>query len=284
MKAKNIYLRMLSSIFAISVIVASCKKEKENSKDIDTQAASDYEQTQLIGDDVSNMADAADGGITKFKTTSDIPEVPEVLSGCATVTCDTMNSTDPDTTTIDFGTSNCLCLDNRNRRGVITIIHSGNKITPGSYRTITFNNFFVNDNQIEGTHTITANGQNSNGNWNWTVTAQNMKITKSNGKFHSWNSTRNREMIAGAGTPYQRNDDVFLITGSSSGNNSNGKNYSALIIDALRKEATCKWIVKGSVQIFPDNKPLRTLDFGTGSCDDQATVTINGTTYNITLH
>ena len=195
-----------------------------------------------------------------------------------------MNSADPDSITIDFGSSNCLCLDNRNRRGIIRIIHFGNIITPGSYRTVTFSNFYVNDHQIEGVHTITANGQNSAGNWNWTITAQNMKITRPNGKFHSWNSTRNREMIAGTGTPFLRYDDVFLITGTANGSNINGNNYVANITDALRKEGSCKWIVKGIVQIFPDNKPIRTLDFGTGSCDDQATVTINGNTYNITLH
>lgn len=260
---------------------SGCKcREKE---DKDTQTASDYEQAQLISDDLTNMADAAAEGVTKFKTSSNSGNT-DVLSGCATVTLDTLNSADPDTITIDFGTSDCLCADNRNRRGIITIIHFGNKITPGSYRTVTFNNYFVNNYQIEGTHTITANGQNGSGNWNWTITAQNMKITRPGGKFHSWNSTRNREMVAGANTPLLRNDDVFHVTGYANGNNSNGQSYTATIISALRRENSCKWIVKGSVQIIPDNKPMRTLDFGTGSCDDKATVTINGNIYNITLH
>ncbi len=41
--------------------------------------------------------------------------------------------------------------------------------------------------------------------------------------------------------------------------------------------------VSGTVEILPDGKPLRILYFGNGECDNDATVTINGETYNINL-
>lgn len=278
----NFLVNSMAAILITGSFFSGCKcRDKE---DKDTQTASDYEQAQLISEDLTNMADAASEGVAKFKTSPGTAAEMDVMSGCATVTIDTLNNADPDTIIIDFGTSNCLCIDNRKRRGIITVVHFGNKVTPGSYRTITFNNYFVNDYKIEGTHTVTANGKNGSGNWAWTVTAQNMKITYPSGKSHSWNSTRIREMVAGAGTPFLRSDDAFHITGDANGTNVNGKNYSATIISPLRREAGCKWIIKGSVQVTPDNKPMRTLDYGTGSCDDKATVTINGNTYNINLH
>ncbi len=278
----DLMLKNAAGLLIIIAFFSGCKcKEKD---DKETQSASDFEQGQQISEDISNMADAAAFGAVKFKTKPGFSIDDELLSTCANVTRDTLNGADPDTIIIDFGTSNCLCADNRNRRGIITIIHFGDKFTSGSYRSIFFSNFFVNDNKIEGTHTITANGKNGSGNWNWTVTGQNMKITNAKGKFHTWNSARLRELIEGGSTLYYRDDDVLKITGSASGNNSNGKNYSATIISPIIKEAGCQWIVKGTVQIVPDNKPMRTLDFGTGSCDNKATVTIDGNIYNITLN
>ena len=282
MKTNYFPLKTFAAIIAFTTVITSCNRHKEKDKDIDTQAASDFEQGQFVGEDVSNMADAAADGIGKFRLAPGVSD--DVMSGCATITLDTLNSTDADTITIDFGTSNCLCIDNRYRRGILTIIRFGNRFTAGSYRTVTFNNYFVNDHQVEGTHTITNNGQNSTGNWNWTVTAQNMKITKPNGKWHSWNSTRNREMIAGSATPLLKTDDVFIITGIADGTNLNGNSYAASITSPLKREGSCHWIVQGTVLLTPSNKPQRVLDYGNGSCDDQATVAINGNTYNITLH
>lgn len=276
----NFFLNSIAAVLIIGSFFSGCKcRDKE---DKDTQTASDYDQGQLISEDISNMADAAAEGQIKFKTSPGYDNIIDVMSGCATVSRDT-DSVNVITITINFGTSNCLCMDNRFRRGIITITHFGDRWTSGSYRAVSFNNYFVNDHQVEGVHTITANGQNGSGNWNWTITGQNMKISRPDGKWHSWNSTRNREWLNN-GTPLVKNDDAVHITGSAMGTNINGHNYSATIISTLRREAGCKWIVKGAVQIIPDSKPMRTLDFGTGSCDDKATVTINGNTYNITLH
>jgi hypothetical protein len=279
MKTKKI-LKPLALFLITGLIISSCRKD--NIDDKDTQSASDFEQAEFISNDALNMADAAGNGFKDFRLSAEELAI-DILSSCATVTFDTVDASNADTITIDFGPTNCQGPDGRNRRGIITIIRNGDKFTAGSYRIITFNNYYVNDNHIEGTHTVTAKGQNGNGNYNWDINAQNMKITRTNGKWHSWNSTRNREMIAGLST-LARIDDVFLITGSGGGTNSNGGSYTALITKELRRELNCKWFVSGTVVVTPANKPQRTLNFGNGNCDNQATVTINGNTYNITLH
>jgi hypothetical protein len=56
------------------------------------------------------------------------------------------------------------------------------------------------------------------------------------------------------------------------------------IIQPLVKEIGCKWITSGKVEIQPTGKLLRTVDYGNGTCDKDATLLINGNTYNITLH
>jgi hypothetical protein len=40
---------------------------------------------------------------------------------------------------------------------------------------------------------------------------------------------------------------------------------------------------QGLLQHTPGGKATRYIDFGNGACDSDATVTINGTNYNITL-
>jgi hypothetical protein len=44
-----------------------------------------------------------------------------------------------------------------------------------------------------------------------------------------------------------------------------------------------KHFTQGVLEHTPSGKAMRTIDYGNGACDDQATVTINGNTYTITL-
>ena len=280
MKTKKFILNGLMVMVAASMILTSCKKKEDEDKD--TQSASDNEESEFVSNDALNMADQAANGKNSFKN-GDAVYAP---MSCATVTRDTANSADADTVTIDFGSTNCQCNDGRYRRGIIMIIHQGKWWIANSYRTITFDNYYVNDRHIEGTHTVTYNGLNSANHANWSITATNMKITSPDGtKYHTWNSTRNREHSSNNSTPFNPFDDVYSITGSASGSNSNGVSYTANITNALKRHLDCKYFEAGTVELTPSNKPMRTLDFGTdGTCDNQATVTINNNTYTITLH
>jgi len=47
-------------------------------------------------------------------------------------------------------------------------------------------------------------------------------------------------MTAGANTPLDETDDVFTLTGTSSGTNRNGKHYTVTINSPITKMATCK--------------------------------------------
>ncbi len=283
MELKKLISRGLLIAAVSSLVIAGCRKKDE---DKDTQAASDNEQAEFMSNDVVNMSDAAANGVNSFKNN---PSGTFAALSCATVTRDTIVSSDPDTTTIDFGSSACQCMDGRYRQGKIIVIHHGKFTIPQSFRSVSFSNYFVGKDpaqmhQIEGVHTVTFNGKNTAGNFNWTIDAQNMKITRPDGKYHTWTSTRNREWIQGSNTPFNWTDDVFLITGSASGTNVNGNSYSANITTALRRELGCHWFVSGTVEITPQNKPTRTVDYGNGTCDNQATVTIGNNTYTITLH
>lgn len=266
---------LISSLF----ILSSCKKDRDDLND--TTVASDNEQNETFSNDVMNIADnAAKTGSAGFRT-SEEQEVYEVLSTCATVTHDTIAT--PRVLIIDFGNTNCLCADGRNRRGKIIVTYTGRYFETGAIKTMNFDNFYRNDNKLEGTRTITNNGLDAQGRMNWTINAQNMKITKSNGKVHTWNSVRTRTMLAGNDTKTWT-DDVYQITGNASGTNANGINYTANITKPLHRAMSCRWIDSGTIEITPEGKAMRTVDFGSGNCDDQATVRVRNKTRNITLN
>lgn len=272
--------KLIPALLVLSIaFVSACRKDRDDLDD--TTVASDNEQSETFSNDVMNIADnAAQTGSAGFRTSAD-NAIYEGLSQCASVTHDTVSN--PKMLTIDFGTVNCLCADGRNRRGKIIVTYTGRYFETGAVKTMNFDNFYRNDNKLEGTRTITNNGLDNQGRMNWTINAQNMKITKSNGKVHTWNSVRTRTMIAGYDTQIWT-DDVYEITGSASGINANGLNYKANITKALHRAMNCRWIDSGTIEITPEGKNTRTVDFGNGTCDDQATVSVKKRTRNITLN
>ena len=112
----------------------------------------------------------------------------------------------------------------------------------------------------------------------------------SNGNFISWNSEKVRTQIEGVLTPLPI-DDAFKITGGARGQvkrDTTLVGWNATIVEPLIRRNNCRWIVKGSVRTVRENTNTGTryvglIDYGTGTCDNIATVTINGVTYTITL-
>lgn len=276
----------LTTVLFTSLLITSCRKEKE--VDNDTGSASDNNLAENLFAEVKNITDAAADGTlnsTGYKgmslsgtyQTRDINDT--VILGCATIIHDTTSS--PRTITIDYGPSNCECGDGKNRRGKILVSYTGPYHATGTVITHTFDNFFINDNQILGTKTVTNAGLNGAGNIHFTVQVDG-SIVKATGGTITWTSTRDREWIEGSSS-WTWVDDVYLITGSGSGTRADGTSFSVLITTALKIKLTCPRIVSGVIEITPSGKPVRILNYGSGDCDNLATVTVNGNTYNITL-
>ena len=272
---------MFKSLFLLAIAGMTFTGCRKNDSEIDKDTASAYDNAlaEATFNDVANISDeASTGSVTSLKGGSS----DGILSACATVT---FTTTPTDTImTIDFGPVNCMCLDGRNRRGQIIVTWSGAYKDPGHVHTITFNNYFVNDNQVLGTKTVTNNGINGNGNLSYSIDVNGSIILSAanGGGTISWTSQRTREFILGSSTiPW--GDDVYLITGSASGTSSKGHSFTATITNAVRKELACHFLVSGTIEFNLSGKAMRTIDFGNGTCDNQATVTINGNVYNITL-
>jgi hypothetical protein len=277
---KNLFFTGFSAILISGLMLFSCSKETKDVTDIQSlTSASDNTKAELIFNNVSNIADQAYNSFSTFKSSED-GDV-DLIGNCATITLDTTSN--PGILTIDFGEENCLCGDGWNRRGKIIVTFTGPYRAEGTVITHSFEEYFVNDNKVMGTRIVTNAGRNDANNIHFIISVNGVIIKADGSGQFTWASNRNREWIEGEDT-WVRFDDVYLITGGAHGQTANQVSYTMSITNPLRREVGCRHFVSGSFDFVPDGKPVRTLDYGDGECDNIATVTINGHTYTIHLH
>ena len=197
------------------------------------------------------------------------PAPVENIIPCATITI-TPASGFPKTIVIDFGTS---CTHNGiTRSGKINIVLTDSVRRPGSTATMTFTNYFVNLYKVEGT--ITWTNTSTPGTRSWTRNTQNGKITAPDGRYWLHSGTRYVVQTAGVNTATII-DDIFSITGNHSVTNAAGATRDCTVLEALQKKTACANIDKGKLKVQGPNH-YAIIDFGDGTCDNLATISIDG--------
>lgn len=264
MKNRKVLLMLTCATLAIT----ACRKEQEETLDLDYSSASDNALAEDVFTDMLTQVDKA-------------MDENGLRDACApVVTFDT--TANPHTMTVDFGTVNCTAQNGRQRRGRILVSWTGRYRETGTVITLTPVDYYVNDHHVEGTKTVTNLGPNDDGNLQFSIVV-NGTVTAADG---SWTAThqaqRTRTWIQGEDTPGVL-DDVYLITGGGSGVNRHGTAYTVNITSALRVEIGCPFITAGSVDIIPEGHATRTIDYGNGSCDGTFTVSVNGHTFTVTI-
>ena len=274
-----VFRRSMLTTLIFAIVFSACNKQSESTDETpDNRLAARDAIAEALFEELNVISDHA----IRTSSSGNKTEANEspLLNNCVTITIDTLSV--PHVMTIDFGDENCLCGDGKWRRGQIIVTFTGPYHQPGTVITHGFNNYFVNDNQVEGSRIMTNLGPNEDGHPEY-ETVVDATITLSNNQgVIAWQANRLRTWIEGYTTPMWY-DDVFLITGSGSHSHSNGGNFTRTIITPLRKELSCHHFVSGVVQTIPENKPVRTLDYGDGTCDNIATLTIGNKTFVIQL-
>lgn len=207
------------------------------------------------------------------------------LPTCATIT--TVLADGIWTRTIDFGTEGCLLPNGNLVKGKIIISFSTDFISPIRTISYTFVDFYHNNKLLQGNKTITYELKSTalltevHPVMTFTV---DMKITFDDGRIYTRTGTKIKETVEGYGTPLIWDDNVFLVTGNGTTTLPDGTIIVKTITTPLRYVMTCNlpFPVSGVVTITK-NDSEGVLDFGTGACDNLATLTINGVTTEITL-
>lgn len=258
-------------VVALSLSITNgCRKTEEKTNTEDVGYASDQALAEKIFDDARAMADKGAGvsGSGAFKTSS-----------CGTVTHSGSSFV------IDFGATNCECIDGRMRRGKIIVHYTGAYADSGSVRTITFDNYYQNDNKVEGTKTVENKGHNSSGQ-PWFAITVDGTISKADGTVLRTNWTRTRTWREGYNTPINWTDDVYTVSGSGTITRPAGVvDVSIETANPLVIALNCRWIKAGSVYYVLPSGATRILNYGSvPNCDNEAQVILpTGTTIDITL-
>ena len=290
---KTLWISVLAlSLFAL----AGCEKNVDTSAQDQLEAQDSQTSSEADGEAEAYFNDVFDdvmgvneevgvGGTGIFGRPTNCPVV--------TVTRLTPGAAFPVRITMDFGTTGCVGRDGRTRKGKIISTYTNRLIVPGAIANTVFDGYYVDSTKVEGIHKITNTGSGQIGNppaFQYTVTVTDGKLSRPSGNFIEWNSNKVITQVEGMITSAPV-DDIFRIEGSSRGRVSRNGRISLFetnVTEPLMKKFTCRWIVKGKIRTIRisaslPNAWIAVLDFGTGTCDNLATVTINGVTRQIIL-
>jgi hypothetical protein len=293
--------RLLVTVIATGLLFSACKKHDEASsaagkKEFATMSAQSDAAAELVFDDVFNNImgvsnEVGIGGTGVFGRADVSAGSGYRVEGVDSTTCYTVITKQLNTATrfplqitIDFG-SGCTGRDGRTRKGKIIILYTGHLIISGNSATTTFDGYSLENLKIEGTYKLTNTGTPDKK--SYTTQVINAKLSQPNGNNMQWNSEKTVAQIEGGITPLIGLDDVFSITGKAGGGiQIDGKyfQWSTAITAPLTKRYTCRWISRGTLSLMKGNDAVAVLDYGSGTCDNKASFSVNGQVHEITLH
>lgn len=237
--------------------------------DVSTDAMAGISTTQLGGREASEP-------VTGFGNNDRLK--------CATITI-TRTSTNPDVPSgvisiVYPADGTCKDAHGRVRKGTITITYTGKRFMVGSKIVTTFSDYSVAGVKIEGTHTltnVTPNGTTAYPRFN--VTIAGGKVTFLDGKIVTREQNFTREWQR-ATTP-GHDKWVLLAGGTASGTNRNGMAYTMEVTQDLVYSRACQisnkvFIAVSGEKKFTSESKQVTINYGTGTCDNIVTITING--------
>jgi len=272
---------------AAVISLASCKKDVTTSTTSNESSAANLSDSSTAAEnmyyDVLNNAFVgfsdnasvwnASNMHTGKTTTLGTGSVNSTNLGCAIYTLDdTVPGEYPKTLTLDFG-SGCTSADGILRKGKITYLFSGPLLVPGVTATVTFNQYVVNGFGLQGAYKITNNSSDQVG-ISFTTLVTNGIITYPNATNYHYSHNKTFVMTAGSATPFDITDDVYSVTGNSSFSAPDGSSIVFNVTTPLVRAVSCHNISKGVVSFNYDQAVTGTIDFGDGTCDNLATVTV----------
>jgi len=306
----NTFIALLFVTALLSFV--SCKKKTEETEPTPTETTDDEQSTandnniaENAASDIESIGGQAseNSALTTYKTSGETEIIGIDVAPCATVT---IAGGGLKTYTVDFGTSGCTGTDGRVRTGKLIFDYSSSTSGATYYRNygfkvnVTSSNYVVDGNQVNITNKTIQNTTNLlGGNLTWSITANINIVKANNGGTITWTCNRTKELTNTSDTTCYRGQNksivwsraIVKLNGDAGGTNTKGEAYSAKATDLIRDfncspDATRPHrhpFVSGTIAYKPANRLQRTINYGSGTCDFNATVTINGKDYAVTL-
>ncbi|WP_439182089.1 hypothetical protein [Carboxylicivirga taeanensis] len=173
----------------------------------------------------------------------------------------------PRTIKLDYGDGIELA-NGRIISGIIIIVQTDSRLVNGATRTITFQDFTIDGIGISGTivKTFLIDEQK-------VTIVRDLTFTLEDGTTIDHYAECERVWSAGMNTPLDPSDDVFEITGNVDCSDSDGNMYRRQITNRLMKRGGCRYIVAGEVELEKNGVQFAKINYGSGQCDNIATMT-----------
>lgn len=266
---------VLAGLLVVSALASCQKDDKEASTKAEnpsTESTEDIAMSMNIDEEITSYGQMGmEGSLNSKKSSS--------ASSCMTISLDTTGATTK--FILDFGTTNCTGADGKQRRGQLILSVEDNPFDPGSVLSITSNGFALNDHEVTGSKAMTFMGLDANNDPYLTLVTA-LSIQRPDGKTIVWNSNQTRTWTDGFAT-LDPNDNAAEVTGTANGLTADSIAYNINVLTPLRAEATCGYLVSGSFKLSSPVFTDRIFDYGNGTCDNVATVTVNGNTYTFNM-
>lgn len=272
--------KTLLAVFTLVILtISSCKKNTETAVE-EIETTFELSSNQAVADNLTQdagdvMEEAASrNNLLGGTATGGASTTNNWLAPCVTITVS--GNFPAKNIRIDFGTG-CTSANGVFRKGAINVVLTDSLRKTGSVATVTFDNYYVNTFKKEGTITWTNNTAAGSGTRSWNRTVANGKITASNGSYWLHTSNIDITQTGGVSTPLDITDDVYTLAGTRTVTNPAGKSRTSTTQTPLQKKTICNNIDQGVVKVQGPNH-YALIDFGNGTCDNQATISIDGRT------
>lgn len=196
------------------------------------------------------------------------------------ISIDTADAGYPITILIDYGDSTVLH-HGKVISGTVTVEITAARNTDGAKRIITYNGCKVDSVTITGTETELFTGDNAT--TRKTTVTTDVNFVLDNGTKLTRKGTSVHEWLEGLATLQEHSDDKIQKTGSLSVSSSDGNEWEKTIKEPLIRLGDCRNYVQGTVDYLLNSEVVAVLDYGTGTCDTTAVVTIGDQQVEISL-
>lgn len=269
MKKTTLLAIITASVGVSCMVLTSCKKK---TVDTNTQVATD---NVICEDEFMRMVPMVNS--IAVKTEGDgVKRVEGTHYPVVSVADTTKYPSWPRTLTINYGPGVTDSVDGKTRMGIINVAFNQYWHDIGGTATITFNNYYVNNVNYTAKVIIFRNSDST-----FTETIGGA-VCKTSSWTIAYSSSRVFKWIEGYGDTVAA-DSKYMITGNGSGTDRNQVNYTLTITSPLIWSSSCDYLTQGTVDIVPAGLADRTIDYGNGNCDNQASVGIDGNTFSLTL-
>lgn len=284
-RSENLFTRIWYGVAMLSVIlfVVACDKNEDNTPvqfDAQDQAVMEGEESaETLFDVVESVTNAA-LNVSDANTSGRIEANTEPELACANVTF--TGTKQSGRVEIDFG-EGCKGPDGRIRKGIIVVEYEGYWLNKDAKIYTVLKDFYVDDHKVEGTRILT-NVSLDLSSLVYTVELIGGKVTWPDSTFITRESDRTHTIVFGT----SKSDFQLYVEGEASGTTRKGVSYMTNTVQPLVFKSSCLASaiylpISGVKTISIPDKPLITINYGSGDCDNTILVTIGDKSKELTF-